>query len=110
ALFAAWWMIHIKALTGNPLFPYFNEYWKSPLALAAPYRDLRFVPTHFWQQILFPFLFTFDWHVANDLSFQDIRAALVYLFVPIAAAVWLLGRENNDPLLDKRGTAILFTF
>jgi hypothetical protein len=110
AVFSGPWMLYMWHLTGNPVFPYFNEYWKSPLALAAPYRDLRFVPTHFWQQILFPFLFTFDWHVANDLGFQDIRAALVYLFVPTAVAVWLRGRENNDPLLDKRGTAILFTF
>ena len=110
AIFSAPWMLYMWHLTGNPVFPYFNEYWKSPLALPAPYRDLRFVPTHFWQQILFPFLFTFDWHVANDLGFQDVRAALVYLLLPIAAIVWLLRRESRDPLLDKPGTAILFAF
>jgi hypothetical protein len=110
AVFSGPWMLYMWHLTGNPVFPYFNEYWKSPLALPAPYRDLRFVPTHLWQQILFPFLFTFDWHVANDLGFQDIRAALVYLFVPIAAIVWLLRRESAEPFLDKRGTVILFGF
>ena len=46
---AACWMLHMEQLTGNPLFPYFNEYWHSPLALAAPYRDMRFLPTHFWR-------------------------------------------------------------
>ena len=66
-------MLHMRQLTGNPLFPYFNEYWRSPLALAAPYRDLRFVPTHFWRELFFPILFTIDWHVADDLGFQDIR-------------------------------------
>ena len=73
ALFSAWWMLKMKALTGNPLFPYFNEYWRSPLALAAPYRDLRFVPTHFWREVFFPVLFSIDWHVADDLGFQAFR-------------------------------------
>ncbi|MBW8709389.1 MAG: hypothetical protein JF627_09050 [Alphaproteobacteria bacterium] len=110
AAFSGPWMLYIYHLTGNPLFPYFNEYWKSPLALAAPYRDLRFVPGHFWRQIFFPILFTLDWHVADDLGFQDIRVLLVYLLVIAAGIVWLLKRESRDALIDKRVTAILFAF
>src|SRR5690348_679366 len=88
ALFSAWWMLHMKAMTGNPLFPYFNDYWHSPLALNSPYRDLRFVPFHFWRQILFPFLFSIDWHVADDLGFQDIRVLIAYLAVIPAIFIW----------------------
>ena len=82
-------------LTGNPLFPYFNDYWKSPLALAVPYRDLRFVPAFrpWWQQLFFPVLFTIDWHVADDLGFQDIRVMLAYLLVIAAAIVWLFSAK-----------------
>jgi hypothetical protein len=110
ALFSAWWMLHIKALTGNPLFPYFNDYWHSPLALNSPYRDLRFIPFHFWRQLLFPFLFTVDWHVADDLGFQDIRVLVAYLTVIPAILIWLARRESGDTLLDKRVTLILFAF
>ena len=110
AIFSGPWMLYMWHLTGNPLFPYFNEYWKSPLVLPAPYRDLRFVPTHFWRQLFFPILFTLDWHVADDLGFQDIRVVLAYLLVIAASAVWLFKRESRDPLLDKRVTAILFAF
>jgi hypothetical protein len=110
AIFSGPWMLYMYQLTGNPLFPYFNEYWKSPLALAAPYRDLRFVPTHFWRQLFFPILFTLDWHVADDLGFQDIRVVLAYLLVIAASVVWLFKRESRDPLLDKRVTAMLFAF
>jgi hypothetical protein len=110
AIFSGPWMLYMWHLTGNPLFPYFNEYWKSPLALAAPYRDLRFVPTHFWRALLFPFYFTYDWHVADDLGFQDIRFMLAYVLVIAAAIVWVLRRESRDPLLDKRATAVLFAF
>jgi hypothetical protein len=110
AIFSGPWMLYMYQLTDNPLFPYFNEYWKSPLALAAPYRDLRFVPTHFWRQLFFPILFTLDWHVADDLGFQDIRVVLAYLLVIAACVVWLFKRESRDPLLDKRVTAMLFAF
>ncbi|HKD46094.1 MAG TPA: hypothetical protein VKB67_00245 [Rhizomicrobium sp.] len=109
-LFSGWWMLHMKALTGNPLFPYFNEYWRSPLALASPYRDMRFIPTHFWRQILFPFLFSIDWHVADDLGFQDIRVLLAYVTVIPAGIIWLLRRESDDALFDKGVTMPLFAF
>ena len=98
ALFSAWWMLHMKALTGNPLFPYFNDYWHSPLALAAPYRDLRFVPTHFWREVFFPVLFSVDWHVADDLGFQDIRVCVAYFAVIAAhAAVGGAAAEPRSP-------------
>jgi hypothetical protein len=109
-IFAGPWMLYIYHLTGNPLFPYFNEYWRSPLALPASYRDLRFVPTHLWRQLFFPILFTLDWHVADDLGFQDIRVCVAYVTVIAAAIIWMLRRESRDPLLDKRVGAILFAF
>lgn len=109
-IFSGPWMFAIYQLTGNPLFPYFNDYWKSPLALETSYRDLRFVPTHFWRQLFFPILFTLDWHVADDLGFQDIRVMLAYLLVIAASLVWLTRRESRDPLLDKRVSAVLFAF
>jgi hypothetical protein len=110
AIFSGPWMLYMYQLTGNPLFPYFNEYWKSPLALAAPYRDLRFVPSHFWRELFFPILFTMDWHVADDLGFQDIRVLLAYLLVIAAGLIWLVKRESPDALLDKRVTILLFAF
>jgi len=110
AIFSGPWMLYMYQLTGNPLFPYFNEYWKSPLALAAPYRDLRFVPSHFWRELFFPILFTMDWHVADDLGFQDIRVLLAYLLVIAAGLLWLVRRESRDALLDKRVTIVLFAF
>jgi hypothetical protein len=111
-IFSAPWMLYMYELTRNPLFPYFNNYWKSPLALEAPYRDLRFVPAFrpWWQQLFFPVLFTIDWHVADDLGFQDIRVMLAYLLVIAAGGVWLARRESRDPLIDKRIAAILFVF
>jgi len=110
ALFSAWWMLKIQRLTGNPLFPYFNEYWRSPLALAAPYRDLRFVPTHFWREVFFPVLFSVDWHVADDLGFQDFRICIAYFLIPAALILWAVRRQSRDPLIENRVALPLFAF
>jgi hypothetical protein len=111
-IFSGPWMLYMYELTGNPLFPYWNDYWRSPLALPAPYRDLRFVPAFrpWWQQLFFPILFTIDWHVADDLGFQDIRVMLAYLLAIAAALVWLFKRQSRDLLLDARATAVLLVF
>jgi len=110
ALFSAPWMWSMYQQTGNPIFPYFNYYWKSPLVHATSYRDLRFVPGYrpWWQQLFFPLLFSYDFHVADDLGFQDIRVALAYLLVPAAVLIWLARRQSRDPLL--RGDAVLPLF
>ena len=100
----------MKALTGNPLFPYFNDYWRSPLALASPYRDMRFIPFHFWRQLLFPFLFSIDWHVADDLGFQDIRVLVAYLHRHPRDADLAAPARKRRRLVDKRVTLPLFAF
>jgi hypothetical protein len=91
-IFSGPWMLYIYQLTGNPLFPYFNDYWKSPLALEAPYRDLRFVPAHFWRQLFFPILFTLDWHVADIWDFGTSRHAGLSAG-DRGGPVWLLGAK-----------------
>ena len=110
AIFAAPWMLYVYELTGNPLFPYFNAYWQSPLALEAHYRDLRFVPATFWRQLFFPCLFTADWHVAGDLANQDIRLLLSYLLVIPAGVLLLLKKDSRDPLVERSASIILFAF
>jgi hypothetical protein len=110
AFFAGYWMLRMEHLTGNPLFPYFNEYFQSKLALPAAYRDLRFIPTHFWRALFFPILFSVDWHVADDLGFQDIRVGVAYLMSIIAGAFLLLGRRSKAPLLSPAIAAPIFAF
>jgi hypothetical protein len=100
----------MKAETGNPLFPYFNDYWHSPLVLEAAYRDLRFVPTHLWRVLFYPVLFSIDWHVADDLGFQDIRVAIAYFAVIAAMLVWAGRRQSRDPLIRPDVALPLFAF
>ncbi|HEY1836713.1 MAG TPA: hypothetical protein VGG36_03595 [Rhizomicrobium sp.] len=110
AIFAGLWMIKIWHLTGNPLFPYFNNYFHSTLALSADYRDLRFVPTTWQNILLFPLLFSIDWRIADDLPFTDIRVGVAYIFVAITLVLWIFRRRARDPLMTQDGTIALLGF
>jgi len=110
AIFAGFWMQATARLTGNPIFPYFNEFFHSPLALAATYRDLRFIPRGLEHQLLFPLLFSLDWRVADDLPFRDIRVGVVYILLIVAIPLWLLTPRRGTRLVAPDAAASLFVF
>ncbi|HXL98808.1 MAG TPA: hypothetical protein VN932_02685 [Rhizomicrobium sp.] len=110
ALFAGFWYVKMAHLTGNPLFPYFNQVFHSPLALTASYRDERFLPHSLYDALILPFLFSIDWHVADDLPFQDIRVGLAYVFVILALPVWLFAKRPRESLVASDAAAALFGF
>ena len=109
-LCAGFWMWQMYDLTGNPLFPYFNDVIRSPMALDSPYRDMRFIPTSFWKAAAYPILFSIDWRIADDLPYTDIRVGLAYVIVIAVLAVWALGRRSKDPLADPAAARIVFAY
>jgi hypothetical protein len=109
-IFAGFWMAAMARLTGNPVFPYFNEVFHSPLALAAPYRDLRFIPHSLAHQVLFPLLFSLDWRVADDLPFHDIRVGVAYVLFIATIPLWLVARRRRNKLVAQDAAAALFAF
>jgi hypothetical protein len=110
AIFEGFWMAEMLRLTGNPVFPYFNQYFHSPLALAAPYRDLRFIPHSLEHQLFFPLLFSIDWRVADDLPFRDIRVGVAYVLLIAAVPVWLVTKRRENALVAPEVAAALFAF
>lgn len=110
ALFAGYWFVKMAHLTGNPLFPYFNQYFHSPLALTASYRDMRFIPTRLKIELLFPLLFSIDWRVADDLPFHDIRVGLAYVLVIATLPFLFLEQKRRTPLVALDAARALFAF
>jgi len=110
AIFAGFWYVKMAHLTGNPLFPYFNQYFHSPLALTASYRDVRFLPHDLYHALIFPLLFSIDWRVADDLPFQDIRVGLAYVLLIASVPVWLIAKRARDPLVAPEAAVALFGF
>ncbi|MDE2466003.1 MAG: hypothetical protein KGO02_20140 [Alphaproteobacteria bacterium] len=115
ALFEGYWLVRMYEVTRNPLFPYFNEYFRSPLARDFSYRDTRFLPHGLWHAILDPILFSINWRVANDLPCSDIRVGVAYVLLlttlALALVLWLRrSRLSEDPLTKIEPTRALFAF
>ena len=55
-------------------------------------------------------LFSVDWHVADDLGFQDIRVLVAYLTVIARHPGGLARRQSRDPLVEAGVAAPLFAF
>jgi hypothetical protein len=104
------WWIAMAHVTGNPLFPYFNQYFDSPLALKASYRDMRFIPTTWLHVVLYPLLFSLDWRVADDLKYADIRVCLAYLTLLASVPVLLFAKRARETLVAREAAAALFAF
>ncbi len=67
-------------LYGNPIFPMANTVFQSPYAELDAFRDTRFLPKSVVDVIFYPF----EWAISvqhgivSELSFRDIRLALVF--------------------------------
>ncbi len=85
---SAWWMLHLWHAFGNPLFPMFNNIFRSHYAAAASYSDHRFLPHGILEWIAYPLFFTFDYRKAGiNMEMQDYRYLAAYIGFVLAAVV-----------------------
>ena len=92
ALFAGFWMAHLWFDYGNPVFPHMNHVFKSPFAAISDYVNVSFFPTSKLERLLFPFFFTFQPLKVGEVPYLDLRVLVLFVLVPVAAALALLGR------------------
>lgn len=97
-----WWWLRLGQLTGNPLFPLYNNLFHSALALPIDYVDRRFLPRDTLQWLFYPFF----WALRRtplvtelDEPMRDPRIALALL-----AAVVMLFRSFRGAVA-QRGAA-----
>jgi hypothetical protein len=97
ALTGGFWLVEMWQRFQNPLFPYFNEFFKSPWAAAGSYRDERFIPRNLAMWLLFPFWFNVDPTQVGEVGFRDLRFPLIYalLLALLVAALWRLRRQRS---------------
>lgn len=79
------WMHTLWSYSGNPVFPYFNDFVQSPLLAPESHRDLNFRPHGFFNRLLFPFHFTANSRVASESVFRDAHVLMLYLLIPLTA-------------------------
>ena len=96
------WFAIMWAKTGNPLFPYLNQVFQSPLASVESYRDLSGIPDSLWQALLFPFLMVSGRDMDTVVPFFDLRVTMLYAIAIIAIPVLAIRRRRRALNLAAR--------
>ncbi len=92
------WAVFLGTHYGNPLFPYFNDFFASPYAPPVSARDMKFIPTSWYDRLFFPFIFAKSPYRVGEIPWQDFRLPLLYVLLPAALFLRLLfARNKNAP-------------
>ena len=100
AVFGGYWLWTMWRFSGNPLFPYFNDIFASPLVPPGSYRDGTFLPNDWLTRLTFPFVFSADSMKVAEWQFRDIHIAIVYVVAPLAALASLLDFRPPGKLVE----------
>jgi hypothetical protein len=98
ALTAGPWMALMVERYGNPLFPYYNDIFRSPWADPVSFSATRFGPTSLGEWLAFPFALL--WKVKDYVSeaeFRDVRPALLYALGLMALFFAIVRRAEARP-------------
>ncbi len=81
ALTGGFWLYEMWVRFKNPLFPYFNLFFLSPMAVIGDYRDLRFIPGTIGEVLISPFFFGLAPYELCEVPFRDFRIPVLYVLL-----------------------------
>lgn len=81
ALTGGFWLYEMWVRFKNPLFPYFNLFFLSPMATIGDYRDLRFIPGTIGEVLMSPFFFGLAPYELCEVPFRDFRIPVLYVLL-----------------------------
>lgn len=91
------WAWFLQNHFGNPLFPYFNDIFKSPWAPLVNARDTQFIPRSLKDFVFFPFIFTDSPFRTGEIPWRDWRIPILYILLPFAVLLrFFFGRTKNN--------------
>jgi hypothetical protein len=102
-----YWAVHLWLAFGNPMAPYFNDVFASPMFDRTNFADTRFVPGSFLTGLVtYPFAWLFGMHPTSEVPFRDARFALVAVFLPVALVVSVLRPGRGPSGAAKTGSIV----
>jgi len=76
-----YWLYEMWVRFKNPLFPYFNLLFQSPMATIGDYRDTQYLPDNIGEALISPFFFGFAPYEFSEVAFRDLRIPLLYVLL-----------------------------
>jgi len=93
-----YWAVQLWRASGNPLFPFYNAIFVSPLYDPVNFADERFRPPSLAvASITYPFAWLLGLHPTSELPLRDARFALVAAFLPVGFLASALRQRAEGP-------------
>lgn len=90
------WAMFLQSHFGSPLFPYFNNFFQSPLAPLTSARDTQYTPHSLSDYFLMPFLFAKSSFRVGEIELRDWRIPILYVLLPLALMLRLFFGRNRS--------------
>ena len=102
------WMWALYEHFGNPLFPYFNEFFRSPWWDQAPLLSRTFGPHSVIEWLTFPLrMLHVERSFVTEGSFRDWRLPILYLAFIAGVIGWLIERMRGGRARTATGDSVL---
>lgn len=104
------WGWQLWQLTGNPIFPMFNQFFHSPWMPAIASTDRSLMPKSVAQALFYPFWWLHRNRTQAGNQFADPRYALAMVALLAFAAYHFYGRLTRTTAPSSRTNRLLFVF
>ena len=94
ALLGGYWAWHQWREFGNPLFPFFNDVFRSPWWEPKAFFDRNWGPREPLHWLFFPLYFARKSTLVSEVGFRDYRLAALFVLAAVAALTWAIRRER----------------
>jgi hypothetical protein len=85
-----WWMLRLWQKFHNPIFPYYNNVFRSPYWFHSAIPSGRTYPENWIERIFYPFYFLPLQTRIMEAPFRDAGPSVVYVLLVVAAGVFLV--------------------
>jgi hypothetical protein len=105
---AGWWYWHVWQLTGNPLFPYYNDVFQSPLYWNERFVFGHFLPRTWYEALAYPWIWLASPTRVSEIPFFNLAIpGLATALVGLAFARLVGLRPRGMPANEAATRALL---
>ena len=107
-LSSGYWMFQMWVNFESPLFPFYNEIFRSPYYTFTNFADTRYILEGFIENLIYPFYFFFQ-SIFFDVHYpgMDIRFAIIYVLLLVLIYLFMRNKFLRSTYRVTRGNIIL---
>lgn len=105
-----WWCWYVWQRTGNPLFPYYNDIFHSPLYWNERFVFGFFLPKTWLETIFYPWLWLVTPTRVSENPFVNLAIPALVTLIVVLGIAWLIGLRPQGERTNDIAIRALFVF